>query len=77
METPKITNETIIRIIVLAVALVNQTLTSLGKNPIPIMDSQIGEAATLALTVFASVWAWWKDNDITRKARERKSMIKN
>ena len=27
--------------------------------------------ATAALTTGASLWAWWKDNDVSRKARRR------
>lgn len=64
----KVSKETIIRTIVLVVALVNQILTSLGKNPLPFSDDLIYEFATLAVTIGASAWAWWKNNSFTQEA---------
>ena len=63
-----VTTETIIRTIILVVALVNQVLTSLGKNPLPFSDDLIYEAVTLLVTIGASAWAWWKNNSFTQKA---------
>lgn len=63
-----VTTETIIRTIILVIALVNQVLTSLGKNPLPFSDDLIYEAVTLAVTIGASAWAWWKNNSFTKKA---------
>ncbi len=60
--------DTIIRTVVLAVALINQILTSSGHSVIPISDEQITEFLTLALTIGASVWSWWKNNSFTKKA---------
>ena len=64
----KITKETIIRTIVLLVALTNQVLTSLGKNPLPFSDELVYEAASLFVTIAAAGWAWWKNNSFTQKA---------
>lgn len=64
----KITTETVIRTLVLIVALVNQALTSLGKNPLPFSEDTIYEAVTLAVTIGASAWAWWKNNSFTKEA---------
>lgn len=64
----KIKTDTIIRTIVLFIALLNQVLTSMGKNPLPFSDDLIYEAVTLAVTIGASAWAWWKNNSITKKA---------
>ena len=57
----KIKAETIIRTITLALALVNQILTSTGHSVIPVSDDQIAECISLAFTVGASLWAWWKN----------------
>jgi SPP1 family holin len=57
-----------VRTIVLVVALINQTLTSLGKNPLPFSDNVIYEAASLVVTFAASLWAWWKNNSFTKEA---------
>lgn len=64
----KIKTDTIIRTIVLALALVNQILTTTGRSVIPVSDDQIAEAITLAVTIGASVWAWWKNNSFTQNA---------
>ena len=64
----KIKVETIIRTITLALALVNQILTSTGHSVIPVSDDQIAEGISLAFTVGASLWAWWKNNSFTQAA---------
>lgn len=66
----KVSTETIIRTIVLVVALINQILTAIGKNPLPFSDDVIYEAVTLAVTIGASAWAWWKNNSFTKAAIE-------
>lgn len=68
MEKKKISAETIIRTIVLVFVLVNQTLTMLGKNPLPYSEETIYEFFTAAFTVIASLWAWWKNNSFTKEA---------
>lgn len=76
----KISTETIIRTIVLAIALVNQVLTSMGKNPLPFAEDTIYELVTLLVTIGASAWAWWKNNSFTSaaiKADEYMKEIKN
>lgn len=64
----KIKTETIVRTVILIVALVNQALTMSGKSLIPITDEQINEIITLAITIGASLWAWWKNNSFTKNA---------
>ena len=61
----KIKTDTIIRTVVLALALINQILTSTGHSVIPITDDQVTELITLAFTIGTSVWAWWKNNSFT------------
>lgn len=63
-----ISKETIIRTIILVIALANQALTALGKNPLPFSDDMIYEAVTLIFTVGTSAWAWWKNNSFTGNA---------
>lgn len=64
----KVTKETIIRTIILLIALVNQVLTSFGKNPLPFSDDQIYELITLVVTIGSAAWAWWKNNSFTQEA---------
>lgn len=66
MNTVK--KDTIIRTIVLIVALVNQALTLAGKNPLPFEDDEIVNVLSYAFTTAASLWAWWKNNSFTQNA---------
>lgn len=75
MNTPKINAGTITRTVLLVLALVNQALTIFGYSPIPVEDASVEQFISLAFTIGAAVWAWWKDNDITKAARERKAKI--
>lgn len=68
MNEQKVTPETIIRTIVLVLALINQALTASGKNPLPFAESEIYELLTLLVTIGASLWAWWKNNSFTPAA---------
>ena len=74
----KVNKETIIRTVVLLVALVNSILTSLGKNPIPFSDEEIYEGLSAFVMIAATVWAWWKNNSFTNnaiKADEYKALL--
>ena len=66
MNTVK--KDTIIRTIVLIVALINQALTLAGKNPLPFEDDEIVNVLSYAFTLGASLWAWWKNNSFTKEA---------
>ncbi|WP_313429981.1 phage holin [Siminovitchia terrae] len=61
--------QAIIRLAVLVIALINQTLTMLGWNPLPFSDEQIYEGVSATVTVVVSVWVWWKNNSITEEAQ--------
>lgn len=63
------TKGTIIRTIILLIALVNQFLVAAGKSPLPIEDAQIETLISTAFTVVASVIAWWKNNSVTKEAQ--------
>ena len=73
----KISTDTIIRTVVLVVALINQVLTATGKNPLPFSDDMIYEAVTLAVTIGASAWAWWENNSFTKAAIEADQYLKD
>lgn len=64
----KIETGTIVRTAVLTFALVNQTLTISGHNPLPFSEEQVGQAVSMILTVGASLLAWWKNNSFTQAA---------
>ena len=64
------TTETIIRTAVLVLALANQVLSALGKSPLPIEDSAVETLISAGATIFAAVWAWWKNNSLTAAAQK-------
>lgn len=68
--------ETIIRTIVLFVALLNQVLTMFGLNPLPFSDEDIYSGLTMIFTVAATLWAWWKNNSFTQNAIEADEFLK-
>lgn len=67
--------ETIVRTVILIVALINQGLTISGHSLLPITDEQITEIITLVITIGASLWAWWKNNSFTKNAIEADKVL--
>ena len=72
----KIKTETIVRTVILTMALINQILTTTGHSVIPVTDEQVTELLTLVFTVGASLWAWWKNNSFTKNAIEADMILK-
>lgn len=70
-----IKTDTIIRTIILFLALVNQILISTGHNIIPVSDEEISTVVSTAITIGASVWAWWKNNSFTAEAIKADEML--
>ena len=68
MTQNKIKTETIIRTVVVAVALINQILAICGKDTIPLYESDIAQIVTLIVTIGSTLWAWWKNNSFTHNA---------
>lgn len=66
---PKIKKETIIRTVVLLLAILNNILSLLGKSPFPYSSEEVEQAVTIIVTVVATLWAWWKNNSFTLPAR--------
>lgn len=64
----KITKETIIRTIILVVALINQILVMTGHSILPFTDEFIAELVSTIFTVVVSIIAWWKNNSFTKEA---------
>ena len=67
---------TLIRTVVLFIALLNQTLVMFGYSPLPIEDEQIENFISLLFTIAASLWAWWKNNYISKKGKRQYEVLK-
>lgn len=64
----KISKGTLIRTIILALALINQVLAMLGISPLNIADDDISTVISTAWTIIAAVVAWWKNNSFSDAA---------
>ncbi|WP_426356045.1 phage holin [Mammaliicoccus sciuri] len=60
---------TLTRIIVLVLALINQALALTGFNPIPVDEEALYQFISMAFIGVASIWAWWKNNPVTKEAK--------
>lgn len=67
---------TIIRTIVLVFALINQSLVLAGWSPLPFDDIQVENAVTIVFTIAASLWTWWKNNSVTKEAKQADKYLK-
>lgn len=73
---------TVIRTVLLFIALVNQTLIMFGKPIIPIEEGQITSlvdgiylVGSVAFTVVTTVVAWFKNNYVTQKGNLQKKAL--
>lgn len=64
----KIETGTIVRTIVLAVAIINQILTACGVSPLPFDEETTTEFVSSVITVVVAVWTWWKNSSFTEGA---------
>lgn len=70
-------NETIkafIRLLVAAILMLNSVLTAKGLNPIPFDETAFSDVALQIATGLSVLWLWWKDNNVTKKARAQKEL---
>ena len=58
MKVTNMTAGTLVRTVMLVVALLNLVLTSFGKNPLPFSDEQIYTGLSALVTVAAALAAW-------------------
>ncbi len=64
----KIKTETIIRTVLLVLALANQLLSAAGHPVLPIEDSDVEALVTAGTTIVTALWSWWKNNSFTQAA---------
>lgn len=68
--------QAMVRLVVLVLLLVNQTLITIGWNPLPFSEEQIFTGVSSVSTVAMAVWAWWKNNSVTEEAQEADAYMK-
>ena len=62
-----IRKDTIVRTVLLLLAITNNFLALFGKSPLPFDDDQVTEVVSF---VFTAVIAWYKNNSFTLAARK-------
>lgn len=67
--------QAIVRLIVLVILLLNQTLIVLGYNPLPFSEDQIYEGVSSVATVVMALYTWWKNNNVTKEAQEAQEYL--
>lgn len=70
-------NETIkafIRLLVAAILAFNTVLTAKGLNPIPFDETTFSDIALQIATGLSVLWLWWKNNNVTKRARAQKEL---
>lgn len=71
----KMDRGTLVRTIVLVLALINQFLIASGLNPIPGSEEVWGEVISTIFTSIIATWAWFKNNYITAKGKKQKEVL--
>ncbi len=67
---------TIVRVLILIVTLVNAVLAFLGKTELSIDENTFYTLATIISTVGASLWTMWKNNSFTEAAKKADEYLK-
>lgn len=72
----KVSKTTILRTVVLLLAIINQFLAILGKSPLPVDNNELSEWLSWGFTTTAAIWAWWKNNSFTKNAIKADESLK-
>ena len=64
----KISAGTLTRTAVLALALINQILSALGKPVLPIESAQLEQLISTGFTTVSALVNWWFNNSFTKEA---------
>lgn len=72
----KIDAGTLTRIIILALALINQGLALTGFNPIPLDEDALYQFISMVFIAGASIYAWYKDNPTSKEGKQANDKMK-
>lgn len=73
----QIATATIVRTVLLVLALLNQVLTISGHSPIPIEDETVNEFIATGSTIIIAIVTWWKNNSFTQAAIRADRVMKD
>lgn len=64
-----------VRLVLMILASVNSLLLAKGIHPIPFDENVVMENAAHAIDALIILYGWWKDNNVTKKANNKKAII--
>ncbi|MCX2854310.1 MULTISPECIES: phage holin [Bacillus] len=74
---------TVVRTVLLLIALINQTMLMFGKSPLDITDAQVNQladalytAGSVIFTISTTLIAWFKNNYVTEKGHKQRNVLK-
>ncbi|QAW48475.1 phage holin [Bacillus velezensis] len=74
---------TVVRTVLLLIALINQTMLMFGKSPLDITDAQVNQladalytAGSVIFTISTTIVAWFKNNYVTEKGHKQRAVLK-
>ena len=68
--------EAIVRLIVALVPAINIVLVYFGKSPLPFSQDEVNIGLSMVIQVLAVIWAWWKNNNMTKEAQTAQDILK-
>lgn len=69
--------KSLIRLVLFALPLLNAILLQFGYSPLPLGEADLEMALTMIATAITGVFAWWKDNNVTKTAILKKEATEN
>ena len=69
--------ETIIRVVVLMILLINQILIITGVTDFVIEENDVYDIVSTIATTLMSLWTMWKNNSFTKNAQRADEYLKN
>ncbi|BET55587.1 phage holin [Bacillus subtilis] len=75
---------TVIRTVLLLIALINQSMLMLGKSPLDIQEEQVNQladalysAGSIVFTIGTTLIAWFKNNYVTEKGKKQRDLLRD
>ncbi|ERH54836.1 MULTISPECIES: phage holin [Bacillus] len=74
---------TVVRTVLLLIALINQTMLMFDKSPLDITDAQVNQladalytAGSVIFTIITTLVTWFKNNYVTEKGHKQRAVLK-
>lgn len=65
----------VITLILLMLTIFNQSLQLMGYSPLPFDSAKVEGVLSSIATAIVGVYAWWKNQNVTRAAREAQRVL--